>query len=62
MKKIIVTEEQFNNYLSKEIDEATATSNAGNYAYDVPFGGDKETRDHKNLMQKSFTDYGKKPK
>ena len=31
-----------------EVEEATATTNAGNYEYDVPFGGDKETLARKN--------------
>lgn len=31
-----------------EVEEATATTNVGNYEYDVPFGGDKETLARKN--------------
>ena len=49
-------------YLTQEqvdyIKEATATSNVGNYQYDVPMGSDndfyKETLDHKDIMKKSF--------
>ena len=35
-----MTEEQFNN-LMNTLDEATATANAGNYQYDVPFPAKK---------------------
>lgn len=49
-------------YLTQEqvdyIKEATATSNAGNYQYDVPMGQDDdfygEAMDHKDIMKKSF--------
>lgn len=43
-KTIYMTEEQFNSLMEmEELDEATTTTNAGNYQYDVPFpvkGGD----------------------
>lgn len=39
-KTIYMTEEQFNN-LMNTLDEATATANAGNYQYDVPFPAKK---------------------
>ena len=50
-------------YLTQEqvdyIKEATATSNVGNYQYDVPMGQDDdfygEAMDHKNIMKKSFS-------
>lgn len=50
-------------YLTKEqvdyIKEATATSNAGNYQYDVPFGDKndefyEDAMDHTDMMKKSF--------
>lgn len=49
-------------YLTQEqvdyIKEATATSNVGNYQYDVPMGQNDdfygETMDHKDIMKKSF--------
>lgn len=31
----------------------------GDFAYDVPFPGDKETNDHQNMMKKSFSGYKK---
>ena len=31
-----------------EVEEATTTSTAGNYEYDVPFAGDEETLARKN--------------
>ena len=34
--------------VESEIEEATATTNTGNYEYDVPFAGDKETLARKN--------------
>lgn len=43
-KRIKITEEQF-----KELEEMS-TSDAGNYQYDVPFMGDKETLDHKRML------------
>lgn len=54
-------------YLTQEqvdyIKEATATSNAGNYQYDVPLQGDEdfygEAMDHKDIMKKSFNGYKK---
>ena len=33
---------------SREIEEDTTTSSVGNYQYDVPFAGDKETLSRKN--------------
>lgn len=43
-KRIKITEEQF-----KKLEEMS-TSDAGNYQYDVPFMGDKETLDHKRML------------
>ena len=40
-KTIYMTEEQFNGLMNK-LDEATATANAGNYQYDVPFPVDSD--------------------
>lgn len=55
---IYITEEQ-----AEYIKEATATSNAGNYQYDVPMGGDEdfygEAMDHQDIMKKSFKGYKK---
>ena len=57
-KQIYVTEDQV-----KYIKEATATSNAGNYQYDVPLQGDDdfygEAMDHQDIMKKSFEGYKK---
>jgi hypothetical protein len=60
MKTFIVTEDQMNELLTSEIEEATSTFSAGNYAYTVPFGGDKETTDRSvPIMHRSFNEYGK---
>ena len=48
-RNIIITEKQ-----RKYIEEATATSNIGDYTYDVPAFIDPETADHKNIMRKSW--------
>lgn len=50
-KKIQITEEQY------EALKEMATTDAGNYQYDVPFGGDDETTDHSDMMKKSFSGY-----
>ena len=48
-RNIIITEKQ-----RKYIEEATATSNIGDYTYDAPAFIDPETADHKNIMRKSW--------
>jgi len=52
-KSLYLTQEQID-----YIKEATATSSAGNYQYDVPLQGDDdfygEAMDHKDIMKKSF--------
>lgn len=52
-KSLYLTQEQID-----YIKEATATSNVGNYQYDVPMGQDNdfydEAMDHKDIMKKSF--------
>lgn len=48
-KSLYLTQEQID-----YIKEATATSNAGNYQYDVPFASDDETLNHKNILKTTF--------
>lgn len=52
-RTVYITEEQ-----AEYLKEATTTSTAGNYQYDVPFGNDsdfyKEANDHENIMKKSW--------
>lgn len=48
-KSLYLTQEQID-----YIKEATATSNAGNYQYDVPFAGDDETLNHKDILKTTF--------
>ena len=52
-KTMYITQEQ-----AEYLKEATATSNAGNYQYDVPMGSDnkfyKDTLDHSHMMERSW--------
>lgn len=49
-------------YNANITDEATTTSNSGNYIYQAPPFSDKETRNHKNMIAASIKDGYKKNK